>query len=114
MKTMATCRACGLWLGDDEDRPLCEECLGKAADQKDKLRAEGVIARYHRKTDEHPTGTVTHHGDCWFWSARICTCGLLHDMAYFSDDTVGLNNVYPNYWTEITAHTDALERARSA
>lgn len=110
---MAVCKMCGLWLGDDEDKPLCEECVAKAVEQKEKVRAEGVIARYHRKTDASPSGTVTHHGDCWFWAVHICTCGLLHDMTYFSNDTESLNEVYPGYWSEITAHTDALESMRS-
>ena len=23
-------------------------------------------------------GRPIHDGDCWFWSVKVCTCGLLH------------------------------------
>jgi hypothetical protein len=32
--------------------------------------------RYRKNVD----GSPKHDGDCWFWDAKICTCGLLHDV----------------------------------
>lgn len=39
-----------------------------------------ILQRYFRKTKAHPDGGVVHHGDCDFFSIRICTCGLHHDL----------------------------------
>lgn len=39
-----------------------------------------LLQRYFRKTIAHPEGSVVHHGDCDFWSIKICTCGLHHDL----------------------------------
>lgn len=39
-----------------------------------------LLQRYFRKTPAHPEGSVVHHGDCDFFSIRICTCGLHRDL----------------------------------
>ena len=105
---VATCLACGLWLGDDGEARFCDDCLGSIHGKFDPVRK-----RYFRKTSESPDGVVLHHGDCWFWIVRICTCGLLHDLSALADDATGVSKFYPAYWTEVTAHGDALERARA-
>ena len=38
------------------------------------------IARYSRKVIAGEG--IWHHGDCHVFSSKICTCGLLHDLAY--------------------------------
>lgn len=61
--------------------------------------AASVMARYSRD------GEVRHHGDCRFWGAYICTCGLLHDLAPFTEAA----RVYPAFADELALHEDALE-----
>lgn len=39
-----------------------------------------LLQRYFRKTQAHPEGAVVHHGDCDFFSIKVCTCGLHHDL----------------------------------
>jgi hypothetical protein len=39
-----------------------------------------LLQRYFRKTPAHPDGSVVHHGDCDFFSIKVCTCGLHHDL----------------------------------
>jgi hypothetical protein len=41
-------------------------------------RETELLRRYFRKTRAHPGGHVSHHGDCDFFSIKVCTCGLLH------------------------------------
>ena len=46
---------------------------------QEEARVVALFQRYLRKAS---TGSViAHHADCHFWSNRICTCGLLHDVA---------------------------------
>lgn len=51
---------------------------------RDMLRR--LCERYFRPVIAHPTGELTHHGDCDVYRAievygtAPCTCGLLHDM----------------------------------
>lgn len=39
-----------------------------------------LLQRYFRKTPAHPEGSVVHQGDCDFFSIKVCTCGLHHDL----------------------------------
>lgn len=63
--------------------------------------------RYFRKTRAHPEGSVTHHGDCDFFSIKICTCGMLHDLS----GSPGLaSSLYPLFSEEMEDYEEAREK----
>ncbi len=45
-----------------------------------------LLQRYYRKTKAHPEGAITHHGDCEWYSIKVCSCGLHHDLMPMSPD----------------------------
>jgi hypothetical protein len=57
-----------------------------------------LLQRYFRKTIAHPEGSVVHHGDCDFYSIRVCTCGLHHDL--MTMDPAKQTEHYPLYDVE--------------
>lgn len=70
-----------------------------------------LLSRYFRKTKAHPEGSVNHHGDCnFFTDARICTCGLLHDLRPISPELIDRH--YPLFYIELTDHDDGLDERK--
>ena len=61
--------------------------------------------RYRRKVAEHPNLRVVHHGDCHFWSFKVCTCGLLHDLKWLSDPC----EIYENFVKELALQTVSMD-----
>lgn len=49
-----------------------------------------------------------HDGDCYVYSSRICTCGLLHQLAPHDDPT----SVYPAFDAEYGRHQERLDAVR--
>lgn len=66
------------------------------------------LSRFFRKTAAKPDGTITHDGDCEYYSVRICTCGLLHTLNPISDPEV----YYEKFWDELVLHTRQLQDLR--
>lgn len=62
-------------------------------------------SRYWRRVIEFPNGTVVHHGDCRVFGAKVCTCGLLHDLLTLERP----DGIYPSFSKEIQEHDLALE-----
>jgi len=67
------------------------------------MRIQKLRERYFRKTQAHPNGSIVHHGDCEIFRIKICTCGLLHDLASIDPADRGL--VYPKYLEELSEQT---------
>lgn len=65
-----------------------------------------VYLRYWRKTSEHPAGGVAHDGDCAFYTACVCTCGLLHALRPVDDAA----RIHPPFDRELGEHDRALAR----
>ena len=58
-----------------------------------------VLQRYFRKTQSRPEGGVEHHGDCDFFSLRVCTCGLHHDLKPAPPELV--DRLFPHLYGEL-------------
>jgi hypothetical protein len=46
-----------------------------------------------------------HHGDCRVFGAKVCTCGLLHDLLTLERP----DGIYPSFSKEIQEQDRALE-----
>lgn len=64
----------------------------------EKERIEAIRKRYLRKIVNKDS--IHHHGDCHFWEAKICTCGLLHDLIVLDDP----EKLYRRVFAEHAAH----------
>lgn len=60
--------------------PILHKFLKTPYTQTMENRETLLLQRYFRKTIAHPEGAVVHHGDCDFFSIKICGCGLHHDL----------------------------------
>ncbi len=52
----------------------------------------------------HKGGHAIHDGDCHFWSRKICTCGLLHQLSAKHEPA----EYYPAFDDEMLQHERAL------
>lgn len=66
------------------DPTKIESSLGIRYNRRMENAETRLLQRYYRKTKAHPEGSVTHHGDCEFFSIRVCSCGLHHDLRSIS------------------------------
>ena len=68
---------------------------------------EAIRARYFRPTSAKPDGEFAHHGDCLVFPARICSCGLLHDLMPMGLDKAV--ELYPAYEKDLDAQDAAIQ-----
>jgi len=64
------------------------------------------LKRYFRKTIAHPEGTITHDGDCMFWSIGVCTCGLLHLLRPLESP----QKYYKDFSAEVSKHDTEIAK----
>ena len=62
-----------------------------------------IIHRYFRKTIAHTEGAVLHHGDCDYFSIKVCTCGLHADLRTISSAEV-VERLYPALFSELAEY----------
>lgn len=117
------CTKCGNWFrdpNDDSKSPeYCPDCNRVASDnttrivrglglvtptEHEKSQIKKILLRYGKR------GDVKHHGDCEFFTVRVCTCGLLHDLLPVSGAIV--LNIFPAYVEHADAHIRAVEKLR--
>ena len=53
-------------------------------------------------------GNPLHDADCFFWSHKVCTCGLLHALMCKEKP----NESYSKYEDETVQHDDVLRKLR--
>ena len=70
------------------------------------FQRKAIYDRYFRKVIKFPDGAVVHHGDCYWYSHKLCTCGLLHDLASLSE---GIEGIYPNFGEEWNQQESVLD-----
>jgi hypothetical protein len=69
-----------------------------------------VLAQYGRK-NQAGDPILAHHGDCGWYAAEICTCGLLADLAFHGESVQGLFAKFSEQWAEHFSRLSNLNRA---
>ena len=59
---------------------------------------------------QNEKGHYIHDGDCYFWSYKICTCGLLHKLMVITVDT---KKEYPNLNKELAEQDNVMDHLRN-
>ncbi len=67
------------------------------------------LQRFYRKTVASPEDWIRHDGDCYIWSNKVCTCGLLHTLLPMSEQQ---EKYYPKYWEEWNAQQRVFDKVR--
>lgn len=70
--------------------------------------AERIRGRYLRPVIAGPGGVIVHMGDCRVFGTKICTCGLLDDLARNTEGA----RLYPQFHAEHAEHMAALDEVR--
>lgn len=53
----------------------------------------------------NPKPIITHDGDCYWYNAKVCTCGLLHTLMPMKNAT----DLFPEYEKQLDAHLAGLD-----